>query len=72
MRSFIDAFVEVIVAIVNIVLIVDIVVIEAMEVKVDGRRCQCGCKGGDMTVFCCRGDLMCIREAKWCQMALYA
>ena len=71
MRSSIDAFVEVIVAIVNIVLIVAIVVIEAAEVKVN-RRCQCGCKRGDLTVFCCRGDSMCVRKAKWCQTALYA
>lgn len=34
MRSSIDVFVEVIVAIVNMVLIVAIVVIEAMEVRV--------------------------------------
>ena len=55
MRSSIDAFVEVIVAIVNIVLIVAIVVIEAVEVRVDDRRCQCGCKRSDLTAFCCRG-----------------
>ena len=72
MRSFIDAFVEVIVAIVNIVLIVAIVVIEAVEVKVDGRRYRYGCKRGDLTVFCCRGDSMCVRKVKWRQMALCA
>lgn len=72
MRSSIDAFVEVIVAIVNIVLIVAIVVIEAVEVKVDGRRCQCGCKRGDLTVFYCRGDSMCVWKVKWRQAALYA
>ena len=56
MRSSIDAFVEVIVAIVNIVLIVAIVVIEAVEVKVNGRSCQCGRKRGDMTAFYCWND----------------
>jgi hypothetical protein len=72
MRSSIDAFVEVIVAIMNIVLIVAIVVIEAVEVKVDGRRCQCGRKRGDMTAFYCRGNSMCVWKAKWRQVALYA
>ena len=72
MRSSIDAFVEVIVAIVNIVLIVAIVVIEAMEVKVNGRRCQCGRKRGDLTAFGCQGDSMCVWKAKWRQVALYA
>ena len=56
----------------NIVLIVAIVVVEAMEVRVDDRRCQCGCKRGDLTVFCCRGDSMCVRKVKWRQVALYA
>lgn len=72
MRSSIDAFVEVIVAIVNIVLIVAIVVIEVVEVKVDDRRCQCGCKRSDLTAFYCRGDSMCVRKVKWRQVALYA
>jgi hypothetical protein len=72
MRSSIDAFVEVIVAIVNIVLIVAIVVIEAVEVKVNGWRYRCGRKRGDMTAFYCRGGWMCVRKAKWRQVALYA
>ena len=72
MRSSIDVFVEVIVAIVNIVLIVAIVVIEVMEVKVDGWRCRCGHKRGDMTAFYCRGERMCAWKAKWRQTALYA
>ena len=71
-RSSIDAFVEVIVAIVNVVLIVAIVVIEAMEVKVNDWRCQCGRKRGDLTAFCCWGDSMCVWKAKWRQAALYA
>ena len=72
MRSSIDAFVEVIVAIVNIVLIVAIVVIEAVEVKVDDRRCQCGCKRGDLTAFYYLDDSMYVWKAKWRQVALYA
>jgi hypothetical protein len=72
MRSSIDAFVEVIVAIVNIVLIVAIVVIEAVEVKVDGWRYRCGRKRGDMTAFYCRGDSIYVWKAKWHQTALYA
>ena len=72
MRSSIDVFVEVIVAIVNIVLIVAIVVIEVVEVKVYGREYGCGCKRGDLTTFYCRGDSMCVRKAKWRQTALYA
>jgi hypothetical protein len=72
MRSSIDAFVEVIVAIVNIVLIVVIVVIEAVEVKVDGWRYRYGRKRSDLTTFYCRGDSICVWKAKWRQMALYA
>ena len=72
MRSSIDVFVEVIVAIVNVVLIVAIVVIEAVEVKVDGWRYRYGCKRGDLTVFYCRGDSMCVRKVKWRQVALCA